>query len=147
MGDPWEETEGPAPPYFWTKLRKNFEGPLPTHTPQTKPPPPPPLSQSRSGSGTDSIEQMPPVSLIYHPGQKLLGHFSFFTCYCVEFAASLRYTFMNVNTALNKIFAPPTLNKVEVLNVCKICKRCLTCNPAQHCSGGEGVNLNYIFLT
>ena len=25
----------------------------------------------------------------------------------------------------------------------KICKRCLTCNT-QHCSGGRGVNLNYI---
>ena len=63
----------------------------------------------------------------------------------MEFAANLRYTL--INTALTRFSpTPPPLNKVEVHKVYKICKRCLTCNT-QHCSGGEGVNLNYIFLT
>ena len=48
--------------------------------------------------------------------------------------------------ALNKIFPPTHLNKVEVTNMCKIYKRCLTCNT-QYCSRGDGVNFNYIFLT
>ena len=45
---------------------------------------------------------------------------------------------------LNKIFPPNPLNKVEVHKVYKICKRCLTCNT-QHCSGGEGGQLELHF--
>ena len=44
---------------------------------------------------------------------------------------------------LNKI-PPPPLNKVEVLNVCKICKKCLTSNT-QHCSWEEGEKLELHF--
>ena len=80
----------------------------------------------------------------YNPGQKVLGHLPFFTWFCMEFAANLRYTL--INTALTRFSPHPPLNKVEVHKVYKICKRCLTCNT-QHCSGGERVNMNYIFLT
>ena len=41
-------------------------------------------------------------SLSYNPGQKGLGHFPFFTCFCMEFAANLQYTLMN--TALTRFF-------------------------------------------
>ena len=62
-------------------------------------------------------------SLSYNPGQKGLGHFPFFTCFCMEFAANLQYTL--INTALTRFFLhptplPPRLNNVEVLNGCKI---------------------------
>ena len=52
--------------------------------------------------------------------------YPFFTCFCMEFAANLRYTL--VNTALTRIPPPSPTNKIEDLNVCKICKRHLTCN-------------------
>ena len=61
-----------------------------------------------------------------------------FTCFCMEFAANLQYTL--INTGLTRFFPhpPPPPNKVEVLNVCKICNKCLTCN-SQHCPriGGQ----------
>ena len=72
-----------------------------------------------------------------------MGHLPFFTCFSKEFTANLRYSL--INTAFTRFFPHPPLNKVEVLSECKICKKCLTCN-IQHCSGGRGVNLNYIFL-
>ena len=60
---------------------------------------------------------------VYNPGQKVLGHLTFFTCFCMEFAANLQYTLLN--TALTRFSPPhhPLPNKVEVLNVCKICKK------------------------
>ena len=84
---------GLGPPYFGPKCEKILGN---------RSPPPPTSLISRSGSGTASIEQMPPLSHIYNPGQRLLGYFPFLTCFCVEFAASQRYTFMNVNTALTR---------------------------------------------
>ena len=78
----------------------------------------------------------------YNPGQKVLGHLPFFTWFCMEFAANLRYTL--INTALTRFSPHPPLNKVEVHKVYKICKRCLTCNT-QHCSGGEGGQLELHF--
>ena len=68
-----------------------------------------------------------------NPGRNVLGHLPFFTWFCMEFAANLQYTL--INTALTRFFPTP-LNKVEVL-------RCLTCSN-QHCSGGRGINFNYI---
>ena len=71
--------------------------------------------------------------------------YPFFTCFCMEFAANLRYTF--VNTALTRILPPPSpMNKVGDLNVCKICKRRLTCNKPTLSmkaggGGGEGSTL------
>ena len=63
-----------------------------------------------------------------------------------EFEANRQYTL--INTALTS-FYPIPLNKVEVLNACKICKGCLSRNT-QHCAeGGVGegwVNLNCIFF-
>ena len=80
---------------------------------------------------------------IYNPGQNVLGHLPFFTWFCMEFAANLRYTL--INTALTRFSpTPPPLNKVEVHKVYKICKRCLTSN-IQHCSGGEGDQLELHF--
>ena len=76
--------------------------------------------------------------LCYNPGPKVLGHLPFFTWFCVEFAANLRYTLINM--ASTRFFPHPPLNKVEAHKVYKICKRCLTCNT-QHCSGGEGGQL------
>ena len=73
------------------------------------------------------------VKGIYNPGQKGLGHLPFSSWFCMEFAAAIH----THKHGLNKIFPPPSLNKVEVHKVYKIYKRCLTCNT-QHCSGGEG---------
>lgn len=62
--------------------------------------------------------------------RKFLGHFSFFTCFCTEFAAYRQYKLLN--TALQWL--------------CKICERCLTSNT-QHCPEGRGISLNCISYT
>ena len=41
----------------------------------------------------------------YNPGEKVLGHLTFFTCFCMEFAAKLWYTL--INTALTRLFSTP----------------------------------------
>ena len=41
----------------------------------------------------------------YNPGQKVLGHIPFFTWFCKELAANLRYTL--INTALTRFFPHP----------------------------------------
>ena len=58
----------------------------------------------------------------------------------------MKFRYTLINTPLTRFFPHPPLNKVEVINMCKIYKRCLTCNT-RYCSRGEGVNFNYIFLT
>ena len=64
-----------------------------------------------------------------------MGHLPFFTFfYGIIFTANLRYTLKH---SLTKIFPPPPLTKLEVLDISKICTKCLTCNT-QHCSGGGG---------
>ena len=116
---------GPCLPLLLDQTEKKFwetAAHQPPPPPTTPPTPTPTSLISRSGSGTNSIEQMPPVSLIYNPGQKFLGQFPFFTCFCVEFAASLRYTFMNVNTALTRFLPHPPWTKLRSLTCARYVK-------------------------
>ena len=82
--------------------------------------------------------------------RKFLGHFSFFTCFCTEFAAYRQYKLLN--TALQWFLPHPTpprptpLIKIELLELCKIGERCLTSNT-QHCPEGRGISLNCISCT
>ena len=41
----------------------------------------------------------------YNPGQKALGHLIFFMCFCMQFAANLCYTLINM--ALTRLFPFP----------------------------------------
>ena len=50
----------------------------------------------------------------YNPGQKVLGHLTFFMCFCMEFAANQRYTL--INTALTRFSpTPPPRTKLRSL--------------------------------
>ena len=69
------------------------------------------------------------------PGQKVLGHLLFFTCFCMEFTANLRYTL--INTALIRSLPPPPRTKLRFLAYAKYVKSVwlVTTNTVQ---GGGG---------
>ena len=71
------------------------------------------------------------------PGQKVLGHLLFFTCFCMEFTANLRYTL--INKALTRFLPHPTLpwTKLRSLAYAKYVKSVwlVTTNTVQ---GGGG---------
>jgi len=52
-----------------------------------------------------ALDRLPKLPGSYNPGQKVLGHLPFFTWFCMEFAANLRYTL--INTALTRFFPHP----------------------------------------
>jgi len=57
------------------------------------------------------------VFLVTSFAQKFLGHFSFLTSFCVEFATNRQFTL--IKHGFNR---PPMLVKFEVHNLCTICK-------------------------
>ena len=69
----------------------------------------------------------------------MLEHFPFFTCFCLEFTASQKYSLKKVSPQPS----PPPADQVlvEVHNLSKMCIESVMMGE-RRLGGGEGVNLN-----
>ena len=77
--------------------------------------------------------------LCYNPGPKVLGHLPFFTWFCVEFAANLRYTLINM--ASTRFFPHPPLTKLRPIKCTRYVKGVWLVTPNTVRGGGGGSTL------